>query len=123
MGTILLCVDEHQSLKNHPGFESCGLKKHLRGAGDTGHSTGEDANIFGNPWSIAIVLPIENGSNDTRVHCSGSILSEKFALSAAHCFVTDDFKRMKIVAGNSDPTKKRKKISRFEQVTEISGVR
>ena len=53
--------------------------------------------LFQQPWAIAILL-----SNE--LHCSGSILSEKYVLTAAHCFHQYDETKMTIIAGSDDPT-------------------
>ena len=77
--------------------------------------------LFQHPWAIAILF-------EDKVHCSGSILSEKYVLTAAHCFVDEgrqwDKKLMTIVAGSDDPAnpiprKKRK----FVQKEEIDSVK
>ena len=53
--------------------------------------------IFQHPWAIAILYLDE-------LHCSGSILSEKYVLTAAHCFVGGlDESKMTIIAGSEDP--------------------
>ena len=56
--------------------------------------------LFQHPWAIAILL-----SGD--VHCSGSILSERYILTAAHCFEEEgihyDQNKMTVVAGSDDP--------------------
>ena len=56
--------------------------------------------LFQHPWAIAILFLDE-------LHCSGSILSESYVLTAAHCFQDEgihlDETKMAIVAGSSDP--------------------
>ena len=52
--------------------------------------------LFQQPWAIAILLSDE-------LHCSGSILSEKYVLTAAHCFHRLDETKMNIIAGSDDP--------------------
>ena len=77
---------------------------------------------FQNPWSIAILL-----SDD--LHCSGSMISEKFVLTAAHCFnylgIPLDQKKMEIVAGSSDPTNPEvaRKKERFIEIKKIEDVK
>ena len=77
---------------------------------------------FQNPWSIAILL-----SGD--LHCSGSMISEKFVLTAAHCFFDQgvglDQKNMAIVAGSADPTNAEdsRKRARFIQRKKIEDVK
>ena len=39
--------------------------------------------MFQQPWAMLIM------KYDTEVHCSGSLISNKFGLSAAHCFSKD----------------------------------
>ena len=69
---------------------------------------------FQHPWAIAILYLDE-------LHCSGSILSESYVLTAAHCFQDEgiplDETKMAIVAGSSDPAspipgKKRKFVQK-----------
>ena len=73
--------------------------------------------IFQQPWSVAIVLPKNDDSNGTKLHCSGSILDERTILTAAHCFLgeyPEDQSKMTIIVGANQPTneqylKKRKR--------------
>ena len=67
--------------------------------------------IFQQPWSVAIVLPKNDDSNGTKLHCSGSILDEKTILTAAHCFLGDnpeDQSKMEIIVGANQPTNEEK---------------
>ena len=56
--------------------------------------------LFQHPWSIAILFSGE-------LHCSGSILSEMYVLTAAHCHIDEgirlDQTKMTIVAGSDNP--------------------
>ena len=75
-----------------------------------------------NPWSIAILFFDD-------LHCSGSMISEKFVLTAAHCFndqgILLDHKNMVIIAGSNDPTNSEvaRKKARFIQRKEIEEVK
>ena len=64
--------------------------------------------FFQNPWSVAIVLPKDDCSDGTKLHCSGSILSPKFVLTAAHCFYSEygpvSKTNMVLIVGASQPT-------------------
>merc|ERR1712223_1891025 len=108
-------------------YDNCGKGQGKRGGtGATGHSTGDDGSTLKDPWSVAIVLPKEDGEC-TRLHCSGSILTENFVLTAAHCFVGEfppnqDDKT--IVVGANAPTDQRelKKRRRFIQKKRIKHV-
>ena len=64
--------------------------------------------FFQNPWSVAIILPQEDGSDGTKLHCSGSILSPKFVLTAAHCFYRKygpiSETNMVLIVGANQPT-------------------
>ena len=77
---------------------------------------------FQNPWSIAILL-------SDALHCSGSMISESFVLTAAHCFLDQgvrlDEKKMLIVSGSSDPTNAEdaRKKARFIQRKKIEDVK
>ena len=55
--------------------------------------------LFQQPWAVAILL----SEMSDKVWCSGSILSEKYVLTAAHCFTGRDPTTMIIVAGSKDP--------------------
>jgi len=86
-------------MANHP---DCGKQERERvGFSGVGHSTGAESSILKNPWTIAILL-------SNKLHCSGSILSEKYVLTAAHCFVDEGIHlnqtKMTIIAGSDDPT-------------------
>ena len=81
--------------------------------------------MFQHPWSVAILFP------DDKVHCSGSILSEKYVLTAAHCFVDEgvhwDPKSMTIVAGSDDPAQpansipvKKRKFVQWEKIDSVT---
>jgi len=85
-------------MAHHP---DCGKQERERvGSSGIGLSTGPEASILKHPWSIAILFSDE-------LHCSGSILSETYVLTAAHCFVDEgiflDQTKMTIIAGSDDP--------------------
>merc|ERR1712008_161598 len=62
---------------NHP---DCGKQQRERvGSSGAGHSTGAESSTLTHPWAIAILF-------SDKLHCSGSILSESYVLTAAHCF-------------------------------------
>ena len=56
--------------------------------------------LFQHPWAIAILL-------EDELHCSGSILSETYVLTAAHCFENEGYRydktKFTIIAGSDDP--------------------
>ena len=64
--------------------------------------------MFQNPWSVAIVLPKGNGNDGTKLHCSGSLLTQTFILTAAHCFHDENGpvsqKNMDLIVGANQPT-------------------
>merc|ERR1712008_46443 len=107
--TLLLLYFEGHEFAGHP---ECG-KITVGDASGVGHSTGIEAGPTQNPWSVAILVPeLDNISfkptgNDS-LQCSGSILTEKFVLTAAHCFFDEIFplpqEDMTIVVGSEDPT-------------------
>ena len=76
--------------------------------------------FFQQPWSVAIVLPKNDGSDDTKLHCSGSILDETTILTAAHCFLgeyPEDQSKMTIIVGANQPTNQEKLKKRKRWVT------
>jgi len=85
-------------MANHP---DCGKQERERvGSSGVALSTGAEASILKHPWSIAILFSGE-------LHCSGSILSETYVLTAAHCHIDEgirlDQTKMTIVAGSDNP--------------------
>ena len=77
--------------------------------------------LFQHPWSIAILFSDE-------LHCSGSILSETYVLTAAHCFVDEgiflDQTKMTIIAGSDDPASPIPgKKAKFVEKKEIESVK
>ena len=76
--------------------------------------------FFQQPWSVAIVLPKNDGSDGTKLHCSGSILDETTILTAAHCFLgeyPEDQSKMTIIVGANQPTNQEKLKKRKRWVT------
>merc|ERR1712008_391117 len=92
---LAVVIQVNNLMANHP---DCGKQSRERvGSRGVSHSTGIESNILQQPWAIAILL-------SDKLHCSGSILSEKYVLTAAHCFVGGlDHSKMTIVAGSDDP--------------------
>ena len=77
---------------------------------------------------MAIVLPRNDGSNDTQLHCSGSILDEKTILTAANCFLREDpedLSKMTVIVGAKHPTVEEdlKKRRRFINKKKIKSVK
>ncbi len=58
---------------------------------------GEDANIEDYPWQVAIQEVREDGN---RHNCGGSVISEEYVITAAHCVFYDD-KEYVVVAGTT----------------------
>jgi secreted trypsin-like serine protease len=59
------------------------------------------------PWTVSIVK-----EERTKLHCSGSIISEEHILTSAHCFSSIDKKSLQIVAGATDPLGPEKEIKK-----------
>ena len=53
--------------------------------------------LFQHPWAVGIMK--EQG---TELHCSGSIISSKFIMSAAHCMRGVDVSNLELVLGASN---------------------
>ena len=64
--------------------------------------------LFQHPWVVAIMqYQVDN------LHCSGSIISSKYILTAAHCMIGVDKSKLEIVLGASnlkDPRNSRKGV-------------
>ena len=64
--------------------------------------------LFQHPWAVGIMK--EQG---TELHCSGSIISSKFIMSAAHCMRGVDVSNLELVLGASnlkDPENSKKGV-------------
>ena len=64
--------------------------------------------LFQHPWAVGIMK--EQG---TELHCSGSIISSKFIMSAAHCMRGVDVSNLELVLGASnlkDPANSKKGV-------------
>ena len=64
--------------------------------------------IFQHPWVVGIMK-----NQGTALHCSGSIISSKFIMSAAHCMRGVDISNLELVLGASnlkDPTNSEKGV-------------
>ena len=77
--------------------------------------------LLQHPWAIAILLSDE-------VHCSGSILNERYVLSASHCFSVEgiplDLTKMTIIAGSDDPVNPIPRLkSRFVERKKVQDVK
>jgi len=95
---LAIFLQSSHVMSNHP---DCGKQEPERvGSSGVGHSTGEATSILKHPWAIAILL-------SDKLHCSGSILNERYVLSAAHCFWVEgiplDLTKLAIIAGSDDP--------------------
>ena len=64
--------------------------------------------LFQHPWAVAIMK-----NQGTELHCSGSIISSRFILSAAHCMKFVDVSNLELVLGASnlkDPANSKKGV-------------
>ena len=50
--------------------------------------------LFQHPWVVAIMR-----DQDNDIHCTGSIISSKYILTAAHCMIDVDRSKLEIVLG------------------------
>ena len=64
--------------------------------------------LFQHPWAVGIMK-----NQGTEIHCSGSIISSRFIMSAAHCMKGVDISNLELVLGASnlkDPTNSEKGV-------------
>jgi len=96
---------------SHIGVKGCGYSR------SKGLNSGR-LNSTSTPWTASILLR-------TRLHCSGSILNDKFVLTAAHCFTNLNQSEMTVIVGAAEPTNPEylKSKRRLIQQKKISNVK
>jgi len=81
---LLLVVSGLKGYTQAAVFKDCG--KDPEGRQEFSQVAGTKASELQHPWAMLIMKYFDYGKENSKVHCSGSIVTPKFGLSAGHCF-------------------------------------
>jgi len=85
---VLIQISSIFAFENHP---RCGRSP----TGSSQHTNGRQVTTINYPWVVAI-------TQGDDIHCTGSIISSRFIISAAHCTRGVDTSKLEIVLGASN---------------------